>query len=295
MKNKVHDYFGSFHMNKLYRFCIFLLLFFCAHAMYAHTTYVQIAYARTPTPDSADEGFNFGTVFNAKKGANIRLPSGSYTSYTSEGIPVELIAPNALGNGFVSIPIEQEYNPSPAYLDAQELRLKVRELTSQLLETWSFSGLEGLVAYVTTFTPQHDLTLPTPFGQTVRDAFIYEFNNRGFPVRDFSARDLIISEDGFGFGVSNNTYKTPVVSKNTAIVTGTFYRDKEYLFLNVRLVRGYDGIVLRTAQTIFPITPLIARMTDRSYRPKPSKPPKSSILLPISSGGLPIVAGKPIP
>lgn len=274
-------------MAKLRITWAFLIFFLCVHTAYAQTATLRkdMLSAYTPTKDPLAEEFNFGTVFEAKKEGRIKLPGDKYKSYTSDNIPTELIVPDATGNGFIRIPITQEFNPSDAYLDAQELRLKVRELTSQLLETWSFSEIKDIVAYVTTFTPQNDLTLATPFGQTLRDAFIYEFNNRGFPVRDFSARNLIISEGGFSFGVSNNTYTTPVVSKNTAIVTGTFYRDKDYLFMNVRLVRGYDGMVLRTAQTIFPITPLVARMVDNTYRPK---------LPPLSSGALPIVAGKNI-
>ena len=230
--------------------------------------------------------FNTGTVFKGYQNGKVPLSTGDYASYRSNDVPTELRAPNAAGDGFVRIPIENEYNPSAEYLDAHELRLKVRELTSQLLETWGYSGVKDMVAYITTFTPQHDLTMPTPFGQYLRDAFTYEFNNRGFPVRDFSARDLIINEAGFAYGVSNGTYKTPAISKDAAIITGTFYRDKDYLFMNVRLVRGYDGMVLRTAQTVFPVTPLLGRMTDRDYRPPP--PPKPVL----SSGGLKIVAGK---
>jgi len=286
---RVPNLLWEFCMKKVYMACMILAFF--AHGF--------TAYAKDEDEEDIEieieieieipaEGFNQGTVFRGFSGGEVDLSDGVYTSYTSKGIPVELIVPSATGKSFVRIPIENDFDPSAAYLDAQELRLKVRELTSQLLETWEFSGVKGMVAYVTTFTPQHDLKRPTPFGQYLRDAFIYEFNNRGFPVRDFSARDLIVSQGGFSYGVSNNTYITPALSKNTAIITGTFYRDEDYLFMNVRLVRGYDGMVLRTAQTIFPVTPLVGRMADRDYRPDP--PPRP----PLSVGGLPIVAGKRI-
>lgn len=98
---------------------------------------------------------------------------------------------------------------------------------------------------------------------------MYEFNQRGFAVRDFSARDLIFNENGYGFGISDETYKVSVKKNNAALVTGTFYRDRDYLFLNARLIRGSDGIVLRTAQTVIPVTPLVGRMTVERPRPRP--------------------------
>ncbi len=276
-------------MNRIYIICVYFVFALCVFPAHARTgASDEMLTAREYQANDPLECFNPATVLQGDRDGKVRLPGGSYTSYSTKGVPSEIIVPNAKGDDFVRIPIENTLNPSATYLDAHELRLKVRELTSQLLETWAFSGVKGMVAYITTFTPQHDLTLPTPFGQYLRDAFTYEFNNRGFPVRDYSARDLIINEGGFAFGISDGTYKVPVVSKDAAIITGTFYRDEDYLFMNVRLIRGYDGMVLRTAQTIFPVTPLVGRMTERSYRPKAVIPP------PLSVGGLPIVQGKPL-
>lgn len=165
-------------------------------------------------------------------------------------------------------------DPNPAYLDAQELRLKARELTSQLLESWYPQNIKGMVAYITTFTPQDDMNAESAFGQYLRQAFMYEFNQRGFAVRDFSARNLIVNENGNAYGISDNKYKTSVLRSNAALVVGTFYRDLDYLFINVRLVRGSDGMVLRTGQTIIPVTPLVARMTKKpkTQSPLPSVP-----------------------
>lgn len=258
-----------------------LFLFTCAYMLcFSHTSH-----ANDELPPL--ECYTPGTIFDPKSSGSMRMPNGKYSTYSSDGVPTELIVPSADGKDYIRIPIEPALKPSEDYLDAQEVRLKVREMASQLLETWPFSGIDNMVAYVTTFTPQHDLTLPTPFGQYLRDAFIYELNNRGLAVRDYSARDLIINEGGYGFGVSNGTYATPVINKRSALIVGTFYRDEKYLFMNVRLVRGSDGMVLRTAQTIFPVTPLVARMVGKD-RPEDLRP-RGPVL---SVGGLPIVAGE---
>ncbi len=193
---------------------------------------------------------------------------GSYDLYEKEVIMV----PNMSNSRSVKLGIGKSQNPSEAYLDAHELRLKVRELSSQLLEAWSPSNLSGMVAYITSFTPQDNPRAETSFGQYLREATMYEFNQRGFLVRDFSHRDLILNEGGFAFGISDEKYKTSVKRNKAAIVTGTFYRDRDYLFVNARLIRGTDGMVLRTAQTVLPVTPLVGRMTKERIKPKPPRP-----------------------
>lgn len=193
-----------------------------------------------------------------------------------------IMVPNIANTDSFKIKIRNRQSPAEAYLDAHELRLKARELTSQLLETWYPENIKDMVAYVTTFTPQDDMRAETDFGQYLRQAFMYEFNQRGFAVRDFSARNLIVNENGYAFGISDNSYRTSVLRKNAALVTGTFYRDEEYLFINVRLIRGTDGMVLRTAQTIIPVTPLVGRMTK--VKPKPLPPVLPSAPITIVSG-----------
>lgn len=194
------------------------------------------------------------------------LPVGNYAGYDYYDKEV-IMVPNISNSNSQKITIRNKQKPSSAYLDAQELRLKVRELASQLLETWYPQNMAGMVAYVTTFTPQDDMRAETDFGQYIRQACMYEFNQRGFAVRDFSARDLIINENGYAFGISDETYKVSVAKNKAALVTGTFYCDEDYLFLNARLIRGTDGMVLRTAQTVLPVTPLVGRMTKE--KPKP--------------------------
>ncbi len=197
---------------------------------------------------------------------NTPLTVGHYTGYeyfTDEVIMV----PNISHSKSQQLSIRNKQNPSKAYLDAHELRLKVRELASQLLETWYPENLKGMVAYITTFTPQDDMRAETDFGQYIRQACMYEFNQRGFAVKDFSARDLIVNQNGYAFGIRDEAYKVSVAKNKAALVTGTYYRDEKYLFLNARLIRGSDGMVLRTAQTVLPVTPLVGRMTKK--KPKP--------------------------
>ncbi len=200
-----------------------------------------------------------------RTGESSKVPLvGNYGSASGNEV---ILVPNLEGSNSQSVGIRKKQNPKEAYLDAHELRLKARELTSQLLESWYPENIKGMVAYITTFTPQDDPDAENEFGQYLRNAFMYEFNQRGFAVRDFSARNLILSKNGYAYGISDNTYKTSVLNSKSALVTGTYYRDEHFLFVNVRLVRGSDGIVLRAAQTILPVTPIIGRMTTLKVQP----------------------------
>ncbi len=204
------------------------------------------------------------------------LPVGDYGSYTF-GEKEVIMVPNIANSSSVKLGIRKKQRPGEAYLNAHELRLKARELASQLLETWYPENIKGMVAYITTLTPQDDMRAETDLGQYLRQAFMYEFNQRGFAVRDFSARDLIINENGNAYGISDGTYKVSVLKNKAALVTGTFYRDEEYIFINVRLIRGSDGMVLRTAQTVMPVTPIVGRMTKVKPKPLPPVLPSTSI------------------
>ena len=86
-----------------------------------------------------------------------------------------------------------------------------------------------------------------------------------------------IDENGNAYGISDGTYKVSVLKNKAALVTGTFYRDEEYIFINVRLIRGSDGMVLRTAQTVMPVTPIVGRMTKVKPKPLPPVLPSTSI------------------
>ena len=89
-------------------------------------------------------------------------------------------------------------------------------------------------------------------------------------------------------------------------MVGTYYVDKDATFVNARLVRASDGLVLRTGQLVLVNTPIIARMGKTDPAPVAAKPAAAtaqnkrrglypSLYTPassISSGSIPIKQGK---
>ena len=104
-----------------------------------------------------------------------------------------------------------------------------------------------------------------------------------------------------------NNVSIPVGQKWAALIVGTYYVDKDATFVNARLVRATDGLVLRTGQLVLPNTGIVQRMSEsdvqvasraaaanksRKYGQNGYYPPLYTPGSALSSGSLPIRQGK---
>ncbi len=157
------------------------------------------------------------------------------------------------------------------YIDAQELKLKVRELADQMLATMDNSVLTGLIAMPTSFVDLNHKGQTSAFGNLMGESLIYEFNQRAFPVREYRLSgdiDIQLAQGDFALlrkGVVNTNEKW------AALIIGTYYVDKDAVFVNARLVRAMDGMVLRTGQLVLVKTPVITRLTRHKMKPYAGK------------------------
>ncbi len=149
----------------------------------------------------------------------------------------------------------------PEFVNAQEFKLKVRELADQMLATMDNRTLMGLVAMPTSFVDMNSKNVTSSFGNLLGESLIYEFNQRGFPVREYRLTgniDVKLGQGDFALlrqGIINTNERW------AALIIGTYHTDKEAVFVNARLVRAMDGMVLRTGQLVLVKTPLIERLT----------------------------------
>ena len=182
------------------------------------------------------------------------------------GKPV--IVREALGNdaGFVVPDVEEGlvWMPvptkpmSPGYADARELKLKIRELASQLIANMP-STMRGTVALPTSFVNQENFSQSSPLGRFIAEQFYYECNQRNFPVKEYRmATAVSIKEDG-EFLLSRSAKSIPASTGGTVFVAGTYFVDRQAVFVNARLLRG-DGTILRTGQIILPNSSITRRM-----------------------------------
>lgn len=154
--------------------------------------------------------------------------------------------------------------PEPTgYVDAVELKLKCRELADQMLATVPNDALKGFVAMPTSFVNENDTSQSSPLGRLLGESMFYEFNQRGFPTREYRLTGKIDVVGGKNdLALAANQVVPTKGQPWAALVVGTYYVDKDATFVNARLVRAADGLVLRTAQLVLPNTPVIARMAN---------------------------------
>lgn len=152
--------------------------------------------------------------------------------------------------------------PSPAqnagYTDAVELKLKFREMADQLLATMPNDALKGYVAMPTAFVNENDTSLTCPLGRLIAESLYYEFNQRGFPMREYRLDGNIAVTGGRNDRVFVQNRKVNSKGRKwAALIVGTYQPAKDATFVNARLVRASDGLVLRTAELVLPNTPVV--------------------------------------
>jgi hypothetical protein len=172
----------------------------------------------------------------------------------------------------------------PDYVDAVELKLKCRELADQMLATMPNDALQGFVAMPTVFVDQNNSSQSSPLGRLIAESLFYEFNQRGFPTREYRLTghiSVVGGRDDLAFAADRIVPAQG--QKWAALIVGTYCVEKRATFVNARLVRASDGLVLRTGQLVLANTPVVARMG------KPDAP------LPVQGTNTPVVArtGKP--
>lgn len=149
----------------------------------------------------------------------------------------------------------------PGYVDAVELKLKCRELADQMLATVPNDALKGFVAMPTSFVNESNTSQSSPLGRLMAEAMFYEFNQRGFPTREYRLTGNISVVGGKNdLALAANQVVPTKDQKWAALIVGTYYVDRDATFVNVRLVRASDGLVLRTGQLVLENTPVVARM-----------------------------------
>ncbi len=150
--------------------------------------------------------------------------------------------------------------PNPNNEAAIEIRLKAQELAEQLLCATGHC-LDGLVMMPTSLVHQDRFDLSSSFGRYMAEQLIHEFRKRGVRVREYRMQHVIDSVPGRGdFAISRRGPNTPVVGQHAMVLTGTYYFDRENVFVNARLVRGDDGEVLRTGSLVFAQTMVSKKM-----------------------------------
>lgn len=181
----------------------------------------------------------------------------------------------------------------PGYVDAVEIKLKCRELADQMLATVPNNALQGFVAMPTSFVNESNTSTSSPLGRLMAESMFYEFNQRGFPTREYRLTGKIDVVGGKNdLALAANQIVPTKGQKWAALVVGTYYVDNDATFINARLVRAADGLVLRTAQLVLQNNPVVLRMSGNSAMAAYADTDSSLAAFAAGNSGIPIVQGK---
>lgn len=177
-----------------------------------------------------------------------------------------LLLPDGRG-GLVVVPGLGAPEVNPNLADARELKLKMRELASQLVAGLDAS-FSSYIALPTAFVSQDDFERSSSLGRFVVEQMFYEFNQRGLPTREYRLDGKLVRRDDGEFILARKNDATPL-DPRTLYLAGTYYTDNFSIFINARLLRS-DGRVVRAGQLVMTSTPLTRRMIAASGRPPAS-------------------------
>lgn len=228
-----------------------------------------------PLPQDPPDGTADYSHLSTAPGAPLELEEHGTVTVDGQTVPLRMATKQDMGlmvpdgeGGMIWIPADKERpEADPNYIEARELKLKIRELCEQLISNINQAGLYGTVALPTSFVNQDDFEQSSSFGRYVAEQMFYEFNQRGFPIREYRIGHEIVmreSEGDFYLSREDGSFNSP--DGSSVVIAGTYYQDKFSLFVNARLIRPADGLVLRTAQMVMPMTGVAQRMLARSGR-----------------------------
>lgn len=147
------------------------------------------------------------------------------------------------------------------HVDARELRLKIRELGEQLVAGMGDCSLQGTIALPVSFVELGDFDRTSALGRLMAEQLYHELHQRGYAVREYRTQGSIKLRKREGeFALSRELGKLTAKSASSVAIVGTYHYDRDAIFVNARLVRPVDGMVLRTASMILRSNNLMRRM-----------------------------------
>lgn len=183
--------------------------------------------------------------------------------FAAPGVPAGVLTPDGAG-GYVWIgTAEPVPAPSQEHAAAREIRLQIREMAAQLFERGT-TGLGSGVALPASFVNQDDLDSTSAFGRYIAEQMFYELNQLGIPVREYRTMKSVLTRPEEGeFVITRDMAQAARPRPSGLALSGTYYFDKHNVFVNARLFDTKDGLVLRTANMVFPQTPVTRAMLTK--------------------------------
>lgn len=157
---------------------------------------------------------------------------------------------------FLALPSKEPEHATPA-AEANELKMRVRELCLQLIQNSAESIAEEYVLTVSSFVNLNNLYQVSSLGRYVGEQLIGELQLAGVEVIDVRKTPGLMIREGQGeYGLSRNMVELSYIHAAHATVVGTYTYSSGQILMNARLLRNPDGMVLSQANLVFALDPM---------------------------------------
>ena len=162
-------------------------------------------------------------------------------------------------------------SPAPA---GENLSHGISALSSQLLHNAKEEIDDTYALMVTTFVNLNSLYSTSSLGRYISEQLISELQFAGKNVIDVRKTPAVMISEGNGeYGLSRDMGELSFVQPIQAMVVGTYTVAEGKIFINARVLRNSDGMVLSAAHLVFDADPVMMRLLgDETMPVGPGKP-----------------------
>ncbi|MET4000004.1 FlgO family outer membrane protein [Marinobacterium sp. MBR-109] len=144
-----------------------------------------------------------------------------------------------------------------------DLISEVREASNQLIsKSTGLNNRDPLLA--ATFADIDDLQQSSTFGRTLSEQFTSALASKGLPVIEVKMRESLFIKERTGELILSRKLNSLVEAHDAqAVLLGTYAMGGNYVYVNVRLVRTSDNIILGSHDFSLPLNRDIKAMLPR--------------------------------
>ena len=160
----------------------------------------------------------------------------------------------------------------PPAAESKILKARVKELERQLVVNARESIADEYVLTVNSFVNLNNLYKTSSLGRYISEQLIGDLQMSGIEVIDVrKAAGIMIHEKAGEYGLSRDMRELSYIHTAQAMIVGTYTYADGQIFLNARLLRNNDGMVLSNASLAFDLDPLTRRLlADEAMPPRKS-------------------------
>ena len=157
---------------------------------------------------------------------------------------------------------------SPDKQYAARLVEGVKNLVSQLLRAGGDGLEEDQRVLVSSFVNLNDLYKTSALGRVLGEQVISELQHAGIEVLDMRKTPGLLVHQKLGeYGLSRDMEELPYIHEAHATVVGTYSEATGQLFVNARILRNSDGLVMAAASMILEKNALLSSLLEDETAP----------------------------